>query len=126
MGPESFPPLRPSGFAGFPLRWAYLKAAFQKSNSFAVLLPEGFRGGCSFALRPPGFGRRVGLRAGAYVSREGGHGHPRAPHGGRDVAVHSKEGFLRVKPDGWRPGLTHILSGTSMPKRSRIRLITVK
>src|SRR5258707_793783 len=37
-------------------------STFQMFISFAVLLPESFRGGCSFGLRPSGFGRRVGLK----------------------------------------------------------------
>ena len=46
MGPES---ITPSADARLPLRWASgAAAAFQMSSPLAVLLPESFRGGCSF------------------------------------------------------------------------------
>ena len=121
-------------------------AAFQKFISFAVLLPESFRGGCSFGpLRSPkgeagclprgilcwpsqrasrrtAMLRRILKRAWGEsiirVARRDGKPRPSLSVLNRLAAAHPFPG--RRSPD------THILSGTSMPRRSRIRVSTAK
>ena len=53
IGPERFP-RGASAVGGYPFGGDRLsgRPAFQKFISVAVLLPESFRGGCSFGLRP--------------------------------------------------------------------------
>src|SRR6185437_9092622 len=50
---RDFPAALASSAGGLPLRWDAPTGspAFQKFISIAVLLPESFRGGCSFGLR---------------------------------------------------------------------------
>ena len=46
----------PLAGADYPFGKGGSRPLFQKFITFAVLLPESFRGGCSFGLRPSGFG----------------------------------------------------------------------
>ena len=63
LEPESFPRHSPKGEGGLPLRWPAVAQGdggrFPECPVRAVLLPERFRGGCSFGARhSPFWGRR--------------------------------------------------------------------
>src|ERR1700753_189852 len=97
--------------ARLPLRWRqYSLPRFPEvHHPIAVLLPESFRGGCSFG----GLSRRLSPAWGRVLAT------PTAPPAGGNVAVHHKGARPRVNESQEAPKVTHILSGTSMPKRSR-------
>src|ERR1700731_1550248 len=110
-GPERFPSnlVRDYPFGGGCSR----SPAFQKFISFAVLLPESFRGGCSFGalLRGP-VGRAQGL------SREGSIVWPPLLRltAGKSVAVIIRWGLSESTQAS---GTTHTLPFSSPAKRRR-------
>src|SRR6266702_4341306 len=77
-------------------------------HPIAVLLPESFRGGCSFG----GCLRLSPARDRVLAS-------PAAPPADRDVAKHHREGSKGVNEGRQGPRVTHILSGISIPSRPR-------